>query len=188
MAAPERFAKRQIPLAPRAPSIHGPERRLLRESERAPPSVQTAQWWRGFPDRWRWGINAGALLGHHRRGAGSPGSRPQARQGSRFRARGSARPRLLRPRPLPSPQPLPLFRSPIPAPTTNVERAPSRCAGYCLTSAPTAQKRAARSRATGPAEIATSPVAMQALTTRSKMWRKTSLSRNRWSLFSEKVE
>src|ERR1700735_1177963 len=24
MAAPERFAKRQIPLAPRAPSIHGP--------------------------------------------------------------------------------------------------------------------------------------------------------------------
>ena len=170
-------------------SPNGTERRLLRESERAPPSAQTAQWWRGFPDRWRWGINAGALLGHHRRGAGSPGGRPQARQGSRFRARGSAaRPRLLRPRPLPSPQPLPLFRSPIPAPTTNVERAPSRCAGYCLTSALTAQKRAARSRATGPAEIATSPVAMQALTTRSKMWRKTSLSRNRWSLFSEKVE
>ena len=27
MAAPERFAKRQIPLAPRAPSIHGPKRR-----------------------------------------------------------------------------------------------------------------------------------------------------------------
>jgi hypothetical protein len=26
MAAPERFAKRQIPLAPRAPSMHGPER------------------------------------------------------------------------------------------------------------------------------------------------------------------
>ncbi len=26
MAAPERFAKRQIPLAPRAPSIHGPKR------------------------------------------------------------------------------------------------------------------------------------------------------------------
>jgi hypothetical protein len=26
MAAPERFAKRQIPLAPRAPSIHGPLR------------------------------------------------------------------------------------------------------------------------------------------------------------------
>jgi hypothetical protein len=26
MAAPERFAKRQIPLAPRAPSIHGPSR------------------------------------------------------------------------------------------------------------------------------------------------------------------
>src|ERR1700688_157873 len=25
MAAPERFAKRQIPLAPRAPSIHGPD-------------------------------------------------------------------------------------------------------------------------------------------------------------------
>ncbi len=32
MAAPERFAKCQIPLAPRAPSIHGPERRLLRDS------------------------------------------------------------------------------------------------------------------------------------------------------------
>ena len=32
MAAPERFAKRQIPLAPRAPSIHGPERHLLRDS------------------------------------------------------------------------------------------------------------------------------------------------------------
>src|ERR1700730_15039998 len=28
MAAPERFAKRQIPLAPRAPSIHGPKRRF----------------------------------------------------------------------------------------------------------------------------------------------------------------
>src|SRR6202795_2490160 len=28
MAAPERFAKRQIPLAPRAPSIHGPSRHL----------------------------------------------------------------------------------------------------------------------------------------------------------------
>jgi hypothetical protein len=28
MAAPERFAKRQIPLAPRAPSIHGPSRRF----------------------------------------------------------------------------------------------------------------------------------------------------------------
>ena len=28
MAAPERFAKRQIPLAPRAPSIHGPLRRF----------------------------------------------------------------------------------------------------------------------------------------------------------------
>ena len=28
MAAPERFAKRQIPLAPRAPSIHGPSRDL----------------------------------------------------------------------------------------------------------------------------------------------------------------
>ena len=28
MAAPERFAKRQIPLAPRAPSIHGPYRRF----------------------------------------------------------------------------------------------------------------------------------------------------------------
>ena len=27
---PERFAKRQIPLAPRAPSIHGPERPILR--------------------------------------------------------------------------------------------------------------------------------------------------------------
>jgi hypothetical protein len=26
MAAPERFAKRQTPLAPRAPSIHGPSR------------------------------------------------------------------------------------------------------------------------------------------------------------------
>ena len=30
MAAPERFAKRQIPLAPRAPSIHGPSLLLLR--------------------------------------------------------------------------------------------------------------------------------------------------------------
>src|SRR6202451_4796326 len=30
MAAPERFAESQIPLAPRAPSIHGPSRRLLR--------------------------------------------------------------------------------------------------------------------------------------------------------------
>jgi hypothetical protein len=28
MAAPERFAKRQIPLALRAPSIHGPSRRF----------------------------------------------------------------------------------------------------------------------------------------------------------------
>ena len=27
MAAPERFAESQIPLAPRAPSIHGPSRR-----------------------------------------------------------------------------------------------------------------------------------------------------------------
>ena len=33
MAAPERFAKRQIPLAPRAPSIHGPFRRSLRCSD-----------------------------------------------------------------------------------------------------------------------------------------------------------
>ena len=30
MAAPERFAQSQIPLAPRAPSIHGSSRRLLR--------------------------------------------------------------------------------------------------------------------------------------------------------------
>ena len=30
LAAPERFAKRQIPLAPRAPSIHGPMRPTLR--------------------------------------------------------------------------------------------------------------------------------------------------------------
>src|SRR6516164_701622 len=30
MAAPECFAESQIPLAPRAPSIHGPSRRLLR--------------------------------------------------------------------------------------------------------------------------------------------------------------
>src|ERR1700688_1341479 len=29
MAAPERFAKRQIPLAPRAPSIHGPSRHAV---------------------------------------------------------------------------------------------------------------------------------------------------------------
>ena len=29
MAAPERFAKRQIHLAPRAPSIHGPLRRMM---------------------------------------------------------------------------------------------------------------------------------------------------------------
>jgi len=28
MAAPERFAQSQIPLAPRAPSIHGPSRRF----------------------------------------------------------------------------------------------------------------------------------------------------------------
>ena len=49
-------------------SLHGPERRLLRESERAPPSAQTAQWRRGFPDRWRWGIDAGASLGHRRSG------------------------------------------------------------------------------------------------------------------------
>jgi hypothetical protein len=28
MAAPERFAESQIPLAPRAPSIHGPSRRF----------------------------------------------------------------------------------------------------------------------------------------------------------------
>ena len=33
MAAPERFAKRQIPLAPRAPSIHGPFRQILRRKQ-----------------------------------------------------------------------------------------------------------------------------------------------------------
>jgi hypothetical protein len=33
MAAPERFAKRQIALAPRAPSIHGPARLMLRLSD-----------------------------------------------------------------------------------------------------------------------------------------------------------
>src|ERR1700684_1899561 len=33
MAAPERFAKRQIPLAPRAPSIHGCTRTLRKTSD-----------------------------------------------------------------------------------------------------------------------------------------------------------
>src|SRR5712671_2510054 len=38
MAAPERFAESQIPLAPRAPSIHGPRRRCRS------PSVAAGFW------------------------------------------------------------------------------------------------------------------------------------------------
>jgi hypothetical protein len=50
MAAPERFAESQIPLAPRAPSIHGPSRhsRLVRETvaigEQQTLTCTSAEW------------------------------------------------------------------------------------------------------------------------------------------------
>ena len=40
MAAPERFATRQIPLATRAPSIHGPRRQLVRCNEMSEVEVK----------------------------------------------------------------------------------------------------------------------------------------------------
>ena len=41
MAAPERFAESQIPLAPRAPSIHGPKRHFAAPNNRVAIGVTT---------------------------------------------------------------------------------------------------------------------------------------------------
>ena len=47
-------------------SPNGTERRLLRDRTSAPPSARVTPMMAPLSDRQRWGINAGASLGHHR--------------------------------------------------------------------------------------------------------------------------